>query len=320
MPDGRGHAIAADMESSLWSVVLAAGAGERLSRVTGGIPKQFWRPTGTKSLVEHTLARLTPICPGSRTVIVVSDHQRDHVRRWPDAEKQGRIVFQPEERGTAAGVLFGLLSVLTAEPAAVVAVTPADHGVENPDAFRRGISKAVDHVQRHGGVVLFGVEPAAAQSDYGWISLADRRVNVIQPVRSFVEKPPAEVARRLLKEGAVWNTLVIVARARELFRLCRRQLPVIAPAFVAALTLPSGTREKFLRARYVEFPAHDLCRDVLMRASGLLAYTWPASIGWSDLGTPERLDNWLRTAPTADERRTPLVASPATATITAATM
>jgi mannose-1-phosphate guanylyltransferase len=285
------------MESSLWSVVLAAGAGQRLSRVTGGTPKQFWRPTGAKSLVEHTLARLAPICPVDRTVIVVNDNQRDHVRRWPDAHQSGRIVFQPDDRGTAAGVLFGLLPVLVTDPAAVVVVTPADHAVENPEAFSRGIGRAVDHVWRQGGVVLFGVEPTVAHPDYGWISLgSDQRVNAITPVVSFVEKPSRDVARQLLSEGAVWNTLVIVGRARDLFHLCRQRLPVMAPVFVAALTLPADTRETFLRDRYPQLPSRDLSRHVLMPSRNLAAYTWPASIGWSDLGTPDRLGQWLRTS------------------------
>ena len=55
------------METQLWSVVLAAGSGRRLSDLTGGTPKQFWRPTGSTSLVEETLARLAPISPPERT-------------------------------------------------------------------------------------------------------------------------------------------------------------------------------------------------------------------------------------------------------------
>jgi hypothetical protein len=33
-------------------------------------------------------------------------------------------------------------------------------------------------------------------------------------------------------------------------------------------------------------------------ARDLSTYVWPASVGWSDLGTPERLRNWqTRAAP-----------------------
>ncbi len=285
------------MKSSLWSVVLAAGSGRRLSRLTGGIPKQFWCPAGTTSLVEETVARLAPICPAQRTVIVVNKDQRRYLSPRPSAPPSGLVVFQPEDRGTAAGVLFGLTEVLTREPDAVVLVTPSDHGVESPEAFRRGIRDAVAHLSLRDGVVLFGVEPSAAQTDYGWITLGPpTEAGGVQPVRSFVEKPPQDAAQRLLASGAIWNTMVLVARGQTLFDLCRQQLSGMAAVFISSLSLPHDAREAFLAARYPHLEAADFSRHVLTPAVDLLAYTWPASIGWSDLGTPERLRHWLRPA------------------------
>jgi mannose-1-phosphate guanylyltransferase len=280
--------------------VLAAGAGRRLSSLTGGTPKQFWRPAGSTSLVEDTLARLAPICPDERTVIVVAESHREYVNQWSPARRRGRVVFQPQDRGTAAGVLFGLVPVLAAEPGAVVLITPSDHGVGNPDAFRRGILDAVAHVQLHSGVVLFGVEPLAAQADYGWIMLDPlKRSTGVRPVASFVEKPPVDTARQLLSSGAVWNTMVIVARAQELLDLCNEHLPELTAVFVRSLKAVPEARLSFLASCYPMLPAFDFSRDVLTPAGNLLAYTWSASMGWSDLGTPERLQDWLRTAPAA---------------------
>ena len=286
------------MTPPLWSVVLAAGSGRRLSSVTGSTPKQFWRPGGNTSLVEETLARLAPICPPERTVIVVNDSQREYVKEWPPARRRGRVVFQPEDRGTAAGVLFGLVPVLVDDPDAIVLITPSDHGVAKPEAFRRGILDAVAHVQRHDGVVVFGVEPSAAQTDYGWITLDPPSVSTgVQRVVSFVEKPRVGAARQLLSSGADWNTMVIVARARALVDLCREHLPELTAVFVGAVSFPPLTRDAFLVESYRHIQATDFSRAVLTPAVNLLAYTWPAALGWTDLGTPERLRNWLRATP-----------------------
>lgn len=298
------------MESQLWSVVLAAGSGRRLSSLTGGIPKQFWRPVGGPSLVEETLVRLAPICSAGRTVIVVNESQRAHVDEWPPAGRRGRVVFQPEDRGTAAGVLFGLVPILATEPDAVAVITPSDHGVTNPIAFRKGILDAVAHVQRHDDVVLFGVEPSAAQTDYGWMTLESLKGSTgLQSVASFVEKPAADTAQRLLSLGAVWNTMVIVARAVTLFDLCREHLPDLTACFVGALTLPPLTRDAFLVERYPHLTAADFSREVLTPSVNLRAYTWPASMGWTDLGTPERLLHWLRTVPAKRPRLNPVPAN-----------
>jgi len=289
------------MRGNLWSVVLAAGAGSRLSRMTGGVPKQFWRPDDGPSLIESTIDRLAPICPSDRTVIVVSDAHRKHVRRWPGYRSQGRIVYQPDDRGTAVGLLFGLLPVLTADPDGVVVVTPADHGVRNPATFRRGIVDAITHAQSPGGVVIFGVEPDAPREDYGWITLDSAGpAGRIRAVTSFVEKPASDSASRLLKSGAVWNSMVMVARARELIDLCRMHHRQLTSVFQHALELPSAVRHAFLASRYPAIEATDLSRDVLTHARGLWAYTWPAAMGWSDLGTPERFCRWaLRPPPDA---------------------
>jgi mannose-1-phosphate guanylyltransferase len=287
------------MKSPLWSVVLAAGSGRRLSSLTGGTPKQFWRPVGSTSLIEETLVRLAPICPDERTVIVVAESHRGYVREWSPARRRGRVVFQPEDRGTAAGVLFGLVPVLAADPNAVVLITPSDHGVENADVFRRGILDVVAHVRLHGGVVLFAVEPLAAQMDYGWITLdPSQGPTGLHPVASFVEKPSADTARQLLASGAVWNSMVIVARAQDVLDLCNEHLAELTAVFVQSLKLP-GAGIPFLAARYPRLRSFDFSRDVLTPARNLLAYTWSASMGWSDLGTPERLQAWLRTVPVA---------------------
>jgi mannose-1-phosphate guanylyltransferase len=283
----------AAMRGNLWSVVLAAGAGSRLARMTGGVPKQFWRPNDGPSLIESTIDRLAPICPSDRTIIVVGGAHRGHVRRWPKYRSQGRFAFQPDDRGTAAGLLFGLLPVLAADPDGVVVVTPADHGVRNSTIFRRGIVDAIAHAQHPGGVVIFGVEPDEPREDYGWITLDPAGSSgPIQAVASFVEKPALETTCRLLKSGAVWNSMVVVARARELIDLCRIQQGWLTAVFQHALALPPAARHEFLASSYPAIQPTDLSRDVLTHARGLWAYTWPAAMGWSDLGTPERFCRW----------------------------
>jgi mannose-1-phosphate guanylyltransferase len=246
------------------------------------------------SLLDETLRRVAPISSPDRTVIVVNESQRTFVDEWPGAARYRHVVFQPDDRGTAAGLLFGLVPVLLSDPSAIVLVTPSDHGVESPETFRRGIAEAAADVRDRGGVVLFGVEADCPQTDYGWMVLSDRADRRrVRPVASFIEKPAAETAVRLLAAQGVWNTMVILAEARALLHLCRRRLPVLSRVFVAALTLPRPVRERFLAERYRTLPARDFSRHVLAHAGDLFAFTWPPSIGWSDLGTPERLERWL---------------------------
>lgn len=283
------------MSNPLWTVILAAGAGRRLSALTGGVPKQFWRGLHGTSLLGQTIDRFRPVAPAMRTVVIVDAGHLDHLAATDLRGGLPVVVVQPEDRGTAAGVLLALTPVLESNPDAVVVITPSDHGVRDDSRFRRGVLEAVHQVRAGADAVLFGVEPATAQRDYGWISLSrDCTARGFWPVESFIEKPADDVAARLLGEGAVWNTMVMVARAAAIRDLYAELLPSLAGVFADALRLPSADRQAFLTAVYPVLPKFDFSRDLVARSQRMCAYVWPASMGWSDLGTPERLGEWAR--------------------------
>lgn len=274
-------------------IVLAAGSGKRLSSVTSGIPKQFWPRPDRGTLLEDTLVRMRPIAAADRTVVIVGDEHKAYVQAHAAALDGMQVVYQPRDRGTAAGVALALLPILDESPDDVVVITPSDHGVANTDMFVDGIAAAVNHVETRGGVVICGVEPTHPTEDYGWILPAgDLSVSRLAAVSTFVEKPESRVAAALFRVGGVWNTMVTVARARTLFELYRHHLAELTSVFIQALRMRRVDRHGWLTAAYETLVPADFCRDLLSSASGLTTLVWPAALGWSDLGTPERLARW----------------------------
>lgn len=278
----------------LWAVLLAGGAGRRLIALSGGVPKQFWAFKDGPTLVEETARRIAPLAPAEQRVTVVDATHERYVESLRYQKALGQIVYQPTDRGTVAGVLLGLTPVLAADPDAIVLITPADHGVVHVDQFHRGILSAVALVRTGGrDVVLFGIEAAAPASDYGWITpRTSGCVGRFAKVSHFCEKPGAAEAERLYVSGSVWNTMVLVGRAGAIFAECQRHVPNVAAMFLAARLEPDSRRSEFYAAHYPALPSSDFSRDVVARASGLALYTWPRRMGWSDLGTPERLREW----------------------------
>jgi mannose-1-phosphate guanylyltransferase len=266
-----------------------------LSAATGGVPKQFWRPRGETTLLDDALARIAPLVPAERRVIVANEAHRPFVERG-GYQRAGHVVFQPQDRGTVAGVLYGLLPVAIADPLATVLVMPSDHGVREPGLFCDVLRQGLGHVTRAGGVVLFAAAPSEVDADYGWVAV--RRggpTHGIREVESFVEKPGRDIARTLHACGALVSTMVVGARVSTLFDLCRAHAPEVAAPFVAALTLPPAVRSRLLDERYAALPSKDFSRDVLTFGRHLRVCELPASVGWSDLGTPRRLRDWLHT-------------------------
>ncbi len=277
--------------------MLAGGQGSRLRTLTGRVPKQFWSYDGSRTLVEHTIDRISALSPRRRTVTVIGPNQLQHVDRLSTLESLGRILQQPADRGTGVGVLWGLSVIAAQDPSATVLLTPADHGVGSTPEFRHGIRMAVRAVAAaHEPMVLFGVTPTEPSSDYGWIvptrvgnGIDDR---IFRPVQQFTEKPSPADATALMGAGAVWNTMVLVARAGALlerFRIRYGQVVDEAAALAAGSGPAPGLEETFNR-----WPVIDFSRDVMSEPGGMSLYTWPPSIDWCDLGTEARLRRWQK--------------------------
>src|SRR5216684_8713843 len=106
---------------SLWAVVLAGGDGVRLRplvrRAFGDErPKQFCPLLGPRTLLRQTLDRVALLVPPGRTVVVgLESHERYLAREF--IEQAGpHVLSQPENRGTAAAVLFAAQWIAARDP------------------------------------------------------------------------------------------------------------------------------------------------------------------------------------------------------------
>lgn len=276
-----------------WGLVLAGGSGSRLSAVTTGsdgreVPKQYWSLCGGRSLLGDALERAAFVARPERTVVVVAAEHREHWRRELADHPRENVLVQPTNRGTAAGLLLPLLSILRQDPAAVVAVLPSDHFVAHEELLASSLDAALSRAAR-GDVVLLGIEPDAPETQYGWI--LPRTPGTTSRVRAFVEKPPQPLASELFERGALWNSFLFAACAATLVERMRRRQPELVAAFEDAFRDP---RPANLAALYADLPSLDFSRDVLQGdEQGLLLRRVPRC-GWTDLGTPERVLECLR--------------------------
>jgi mannose-1-phosphate guanylyltransferase len=277
-----------------WALLLAAGDGTRLADLTRGddgvaVPKQFCSITGGPSLLELTRDRARRVVPESRIVTVVSAW---HARWWNAllGPGSGNVIVQPENRGTAVGLLVPLLAILARDPDARVWVLPTDHWVGDEETLACAVRKSFARVEEERErVVMLGISPDAPDTQYGWIVPDDADVDGFARVASFVEKPALSEAEALLDGGGVWNSFLLVAHARALVTLYEKRLP----ALLAALREAVAGRD--LAAVYASLPVIDFSKDVLEGSEDDLRLLPVPSCGWSDLGTPERLVQCLAT-------------------------
>ena len=152
------------------AIIMAGGAGTRFwprSRVH--MPKQLLALSGRRSLLQETVARVSPPIRRDRVLVVTARAQARAVARQLPSLGRGALLVEPEGRNTAAAIALAALHVARRAPEAVLAVLPADHVIDDLPAFRRDLALALEVAEQSGALVTIGVPPTHVETGYGYI-------------------------------------------------------------------------------------------------------------------------------------------------------
>src|SRR6185503_544870 len=149
-----------------WGVVLAGGEGVRLRplvrRVVGEErPKQYVKLLGPRSLLQQTLDRVALGISPHRTVVVTVRRHVDYItEEFRSAAEPPYVLVQPEDRGTAAAILYAAQWIAWRDPGATIAVFPSDHFILGEATFMAHIQEVAGVLERHPDrVMLVGAQP-----------------------------------------------------------------------------------------------------------------------------------------------------------------
>jgi mannose-1-phosphate guanylyltransferase len=180
------------------------------------------------------------------------------------------VIVQPENRGTAAAILYGTMRIAGIAPLGAVAV-PSDHYVFDDSRFMEHVAAAFAAVEeRPDLVVLLGVTADSAETQYGWIESGEPIPGTgLLRVARFWEKPAAVSA---------------------LLAMLRDALPSLSRAFEAVQPLlGTSTEPPAIRALYENLAPLSFSDDVLAKCPANLAVMPVNGVQWSDLGQPKRV-------------------------------
>ena len=203
-------------------VLLSGGSGKRLWPLSNDVrSKQFIKIFKTEdgayeSMVQRVYRQIKKADPEAAVTIATSKTQVSAIRNQL-GEDVG-ISVEPCRRDTFPAIALAtayLTDVMGVSPEESVVVCPVDPYV-NDDYFEalKGLSRQADRGEAN--LVLMGIEPTYPSEKYGYI--IPESGDFTAAVKTFKEKPTADVAARYIAQGALWNGGVFAYKLKYVLR------------------------------------------------------------------------------------------------------
>ncbi|MGE0470427.1 MAG: sugar phosphate nucleotidyltransferase [Nitrospira sp.] len=289
----------------VWSIVLAGGEGERVKpfilRWLGRHrPKQYCAFVGSRSMFEHTVDRAAQIASLQQTVVVAARHHRPELSKQLLERPIRKLIHQPINRDTAAGIFLPLSYIRAHDPHGVVVIQPSDHFIYPERRFLETVQQSVTSAEAMPDrLLLLGIQPDRLETEYGWIQrgaqLNESSTNSVHAVSSFLEKPGISQADAALRAGGLWNTLILTAMVNTLWTAGEMCFPDMMPLFERLCSAWDTPDEAtVLEDLYRDMPKHNFSSHLLQQTPDCVAVMELTGVLWSDWGKPERIAETIR--------------------------
>ena len=190
-------------------VLLSGGSGKRLWPLSNDIRskqfiKIFKKEDGTyESMVQRVYRQIKKADADAAVTIATSETQVSAIHNQLGDEVG--ISVEPCRRDTFPAIALAtayLVDVQHIDPEEIVVVCPVDPYVED-DYFEalKGLSEQAKKGEAN--LVLMGIEPTYPSEKYGYI--IPESADFTAAVKTFKEKPTADVAKEYIVRGALWN-------------------------------------------------------------------------------------------------------------------
>jgi mannose-1-phosphate guanylyltransferase len=280
--------IPAGLVDHLYAVIMAGGVGSRLwPRSRSATPKQFLDLLGSRTMLQETVDRIQPLISLDRVLVVVSEEHADTVRTQIDGLPVENIIVEPGPRGTAPCVGLAATVLLERDPAATMAVCPADHVISDAAGFRQAIAAAAQ-IAQDDYLVTLGITPDHPHIGYGYIqrgaSLGEVLGTLAFEVKRFTEKPDTATAQHFVDSlEYYWNGGIFVWRAGTILTAVEALLPrLYAELQPVASAWHSPRRMEVLGAAWDRVPRTTIDYGIMEKATRVAVV--PVDIGWDDVG------------------------------------
>lgn len=207
-------------------VLLSGGSGKRLWPLSNDIrSKQFIKIFKTEdgdyeSMVQRVYRQIKKIDSDAKVTIATSKTQVSAIHNQLGDEVG--ISVEPCRRDTFPAIALAtayLVDKMGVSPEESVVICPVDPYV-NDDYFEalKKLSEQADKGEAN--IVLMGIEPTYPSEKYGYIIPAGK--DEISKIKTFKEKPTADVAKEYIAQGALWNGGVFAYKLKYVMEIAHK--------------------------------------------------------------------------------------------------
>ncbi|MEO5675035.1 MAG: mannose-1-phosphate guanylyltransferase [Chitinophagales bacterium] len=276
------------MKKHQYAVIMAGGIGSRFWPFSKtNHPKQFLDILGTgKSLLQQSFERLQNTFDTKRIYIVTNAAYRDITLQQLPHLSVDHLLLEPVRKSTAPCIAYAAHKILSLDSNACIALTPSDHIITNEERFSAALSKALKVAEKKDIIITLGIQPTRPDTGYGYIQYhEEKEEDGLYRVKTFVEKPPVEMATTFFKSGDfLWNAGIFISNVRTLLNAFHHYLPEVNDIFKEGKKLYNTKDEKeFVNKAFTLCPNVSIDNAIMEKAKNVSVI--PAKFGWSDLGT-----------------------------------
>ena len=195
-------------------IILSGGSGTRLWPLSRKhYPKQFISLVNQTTLFQDTILRL-PDEMDEPTIICNESHRFLVAEQLRQINKQSNnIILEPIGKNTAPAITLAALKLTMNKQDPVLFVLPADHSIQNKEAFHESI-KIAETLAEQKKLVTFGVPPTQPETGYGYIEVDNIKTDKYYNINSFREKPTKKNAKKYQEStNYYWNSGMFMFKA-----------------------------------------------------------------------------------------------------------